>query len=158
MIREWGSWLRAPARRGGNLERSKWLRDERDGGWGAKSGDEENQGFQNSNLQQDRNVMHKSREELNKFPGIEEISNQGGNLNKSKEGITVSNNNGLDDAELDGLELEERKRKRIGPLEKMDCERVGKDSQLDSMLSDSDCTETSNSFLAQLAMQASRGQ
>lgn len=32
VIREWGTWLRAPARRGGGQERNKWLREGREDG------------------------------------------------------------------------------------------------------------------------------
>lgn len=42
MSREWGNWLRAPARRGGGQERSKWLRDEREDGWSGNFGGDRN--------------------------------------------------------------------------------------------------------------------
>lgn len=37
--REWGPWLRAPARRTAGQDRSKFLRDERDSDWGVFQGD-----------------------------------------------------------------------------------------------------------------------
>lgn len=44
IVKEWGSWLRAPVKRGTMEERIKWLRDERDDDWGGKSGANKNQG------------------------------------------------------------------------------------------------------------------
>lgn len=40
VAREWGVWLRAPPHRNMGGNRSKWLRDESDGDWGNKKGNE----------------------------------------------------------------------------------------------------------------------
>lgn len=37
-IKEWGAWLRAPARRNVGQPKSKWFRDDGDGEWGRKNG------------------------------------------------------------------------------------------------------------------------
>lgn len=50
VTRDWGSWLRAPPRRGAAQGRSKWLREEGDDRWGGNFGSDRDQGFQNSNL------------------------------------------------------------------------------------------------------------
>lgn len=65
---------------------------------------------------------------------------------------------GPGDDELNGLEIEERKRKRIGPVEVVESEMVDSTNIMDSVFSKTDYTESSNTFLAQLAMQASQPQ
>lgn len=157
--REWGSWLRAPARRGSNQEQSKWLRDERVEAWGGKSGEDKNQAFQNRGFQHENNPRQNSMEELSRKSKIVGKSIQGGSDSMSREGIIlVHGSEGTAHEELDGLELEERKRKRMDPKVCEDTEKVTDTINLDSMLSEPDCIETSNTFLAPLVQQASRDQ
>ncbi|XP_074323028.1 uncharacterized protein LOC141659976 [Apium graveolens] len=40
--KEWGTWLRAPSRRGGGQSGSKWLREEDDADWAARCGRDNN--------------------------------------------------------------------------------------------------------------------
>lgn len=47
--RGWGSWVRAPPRRGAAQGRSKWLQNEGAEVWGENHRKDNNQGFQNSN-------------------------------------------------------------------------------------------------------------
>lgn len=63
VVREWGSWLRAPSRRGAVQERSKWLRDDGDDIWGEKRGEDHVQRFKIPNLAQDG--MRRDKEGLN---------------------------------------------------------------------------------------------
>lgn len=42
VTREWGGWLRAPPKRGAGGSKSKWLREEGDGGWSSTGGKESN--------------------------------------------------------------------------------------------------------------------
>lgn len=37
-MKEWGAWLRAPPRRLAGQTKSKWLRDDGDGGWDTGTG------------------------------------------------------------------------------------------------------------------------
>lgn len=71
-----------------------------------------------------------------------------------------NNNSSLSDGpglnELDGLDLEERKRKRIGLNVTMDLDNKFGALKTDSGLSNTDCTESSSSLLAKLASQASQ--
>lgn len=78
------------------------------------------------------------------------------NINSKVEGTLFSINNiGPTNEELIGLDLEERKRKRIGLSERMDLGVDFLNTQTDSGLSKSDCTDSSDSILAKLAQQAS---
>lgn len=159
MIREWGGWLRAPPRRGANQERSKWLREGDDDNWGVKDGSGYKQTFQNSNQQRDSRVVRSDREELNKLAVVTETKNKEGSVIFSKAGVSSSKiSDGPEDTELIGLELEERaKRKRLGPGEVLEMGVMNVTDHMDSVLSKADCTETSNTVLAQLAWQASQG-
>ncbi|KAL8096581.1 hypothetical protein AgCh_037515 [Apium graveolens] len=154
VIREWGSWLRAPARRGGNQERSKWLRDDREDRWGEKFGGESNQGIQIPGYQQNTVVQRENREGLvNKAPIVENLKNM---TDKTMEGnVNLNIVIGPGDSELDGLEIEERKRKRIGPVGNKEIVQEVVMYQQDPALSTVDCPGTSNLLLAQLAQQAS---
>lgn len=71
--------------------------------------------------------------------------------------LNTSTYNGPSDEELVGLDLEERKRKRIGTLsnENMDTGGSGP-TNTDFTLSNSDCVEPCNTDMATLARKASR--
>lgn len=152
--REWGNWLRAPARRGGGRERSKWLRDEREDGWNGKLGGVRNQGVQNPDFVQDKDIQHENRVVIGgKAPIMENLKNISYRL--VEENLNSNIVIGPGESELDGLELEERKRKRVGPVA---IEEEGQEVtmfQQDHVLSTTDCSGTSNTLLAQLAKQAS---
>lgn len=45
IVREWGTWLRAPPRRVAGMEKSRWLREERDEDWSKNFGRELLSGF-----------------------------------------------------------------------------------------------------------------
>lgn len=42
MVKEWGTWLRAPPRRVAGQAQSKWLREENDDTWEARIGGDGN--------------------------------------------------------------------------------------------------------------------
>lgn len=155
MAREWGTWLRAPARRGGGQERSKWLREEREDGWSGNFGGDRNQGSQPTDFVRDRIILRDSRGVTREKAPILENSNnttdcmEEGNLDQAL-------SNGPVDSELDGLEMEERKRKRIGPVLTKENAQQGTKYNQEPELSIADCSGASNTFLAQLAKQASR--
>lgn len=156
--REWGPWLRAPPRRQAGQERSKWLREEGDVNWGKKIGKDNNQGFQNhmsaknAGFQQEVDNAAVMRER-NKGIIIQEV-----NFADGSEGIPFSTNSGPMDKELDGLDIEERKRKRVGPNESMDVVGGSSTAKSDSGLSTVDCTDSSPLLMATLAKQASQFQ
>lgn len=116
-----GKLVSCSGEKGINQEHRKWLRDERDGRWGEKSGEDINQNFQIPDLQQNSNALHKNMEEFGDKAVYKGDLNRKGVVDKSKEGNSHLNSPiGPDTSELDGLELEERKRKRIGPNGNMD--------------------------------------
>lgn len=67
-------------------------------------------------------------------------------------------NNGVDNDELYGLNLEERKRQRSQAHSFMDQTKQKNSANMDSTLSNVDCVGTPDTVLAKLAEQASRGQ
>lgn len=61
-VREWGVWLRAPARRATGQDRSKFLRDERDVDWGVNQGNSNfNQHFSRESGKQIMQVVAQER-------------------------------------------------------------------------------------------------
>lgn len=153
LVREWGSWLRAPPRRAVVQERSKWLRGEKEGDWGVKKGSDKNQGFQNED---------KSRKFIKVVnAGTDSSGNGLGGVivGKELEGNKFLNvNDGPGNEELSGLDLEERKRKRLGPKDIIESEMVVNTNPTDSVFSNTDYAGTSQTYLAQLALQASQPQ
>ncbi|KAL1812493.1 hypothetical protein ACET3Z_022558 [Daucus carota] len=83
-------------------------------------------------------------------------------VTKNMEGKTFSNIvniiSGPTEEELDGLDLEERKRKRVGLDDRMEVEGGTSKTQIDSELSNGDCSGSPATFLAKLAPQASQTQ
>lgn len=170
-VQEWGVWLRAPPRRGGGQGSSKWLREEDDAGWeerigrgnnyptypGGKSGDQDRGG------KIGRNGRGNGGENSNQ-PAL--TITQGGILNEAGPHSFIQITNGLFEEEDNGLDLEERKRKRTGPLSKgpMDTDDIllrgehgNKLEQLkETVFSDADYTLSKKTDLATLAEQASR--
>lgn len=168
--REWGSWLRAPARRGAGQGGSKWLRSEDDAGWAERIGRE-------NNLPQFSGVKLGNQDMVS----TERSSSRSNGRESSKKIVLAANQaiidnrlgpanymqlaDGLEAQENDGLDIEDRKRRRSG-LESntvMDVEGAFSKSdnegrlrlQQDTVFSDVDYTVTSNNSLATLAVQAS---
>lgn len=108
------SWLRAPARRGGNQERSKWLRDDREDRRSEKSGGESNQGIQIPDYQQNKVVHRENREGLvSKAPVMENLKNMTDKMMEGKVNPNIVIGSG--ESELDGLEIEEREKEKTWP-------------------------------------------
>lgn len=159
IVKEWGVWLRAPPRRMAGQGKSKWLREEGDDCWGDRYGKDNNQQHVSGNqvvtavnVERDRWGSETDRAVIKgnfKLPT--------GALNKTGGNSNFGFINGPSDNELDGLDIEERKRKRyeLAHIERMDTDSTSLQPK-DSALSTSDCTESNNSFLATLAVQASR--
>lgn len=157
VLREWGSWLRAPPRRGAAQGRSKWLREENSEEWGGNLGMDKDHGFQNLN------VARSAGNEREKGKGvITNTSNQGfanNEISMATEGAGKNNSNCMDGPgldEMDGLDLEERKRKKVGLNETMDLDKNFGIAKSGSELSNVDCTGPSSFVLATVAQQASQ--
>lgn len=85
------------------------------------------------------------------------VFNLNGTRRTNKEGNNaVKTHDGPGVEELDGLDMDERKRKRIGLDNKMQAEKCNMGHNNGSGLSHVDCTEPQTSYLAELAMQASQ--
>lgn len=168
-VRDWGAWLRAPARRGGNQGGSKWLREEDDVDWPAKGGREcnypdvtgDNTGKQIVCLSDKRD----NRRDGGDFSKLKPRNLANNGPGSSSKLVLID---GLEDEEVDGLELGNRKRSRLGPESKitMDTDEVlpsgtitkaGKvDSQNETAISETDLAASYGNVLATLAVQASR--
>lgn len=99
--------------------------------------------------------MHRENREglVSKAPIVENLKNI---TDKTMEGkVNLNIVIGPGDSELNGLEIEERKRKRIGPVGNKENVQEVVMYQQDPALSSVDCPGTSNMLLAQLAQQAS---
>lgn len=158
MEKEWGGWLRAQPRR--VVGKSKWLREDGDDGWSERYGSgSSNQVFADSQVHGLRKAGIQGR---NNRDGVTENANlkemnisKVDNVHKAGD---ISNEiimGGPSGDEMDGLDLEERKRKRFGPIFTDNME-VGNNVSNGSVLSTADCTESSKIRLATLAKQASR--
>ncbi|KAL1834917.1 hypothetical protein ACET3Z_004568 [Daucus carota] len=167
---EWGSWLRAPPRRGVVQGGSKWLREEDDVGWAERVGRGNNcpifPGGKSGGQDRGGSLGRDSRStggESSKHPLLR--ITQGGNLNENGPNTFIQITNGLFEEEDDGMDLEERKRKRIGPITKgpMDTDDIllggeigNKPVQLkEAVFSEADYTISRKHDLATLAVQAS---
>lgn len=118
--KEWGAWLRAAPRRGMNQVMSKWLRDEDDADWEAKIRRSNHcLSFTGGNLGDKDNsltVMHDFSSGVSKGKDKvilgKEISgtilNQGGRIHDINYGPGI-------DEEV-GLDVEDRKRRKSGPI------------------------------------------
>lgn len=165
VVRDWGSWLRAPPRRVGMQGKSKWLREEDDLEWEARVGKDNCQEKIKEFDLQDKGklvmVGRNSRDMMSDLGGkqISKVfSNSHDGPSQDKAGGI-----GLDQEELDGLNIEARKRSRneIGytvlketsvGLENM----VNSDTNMEATLSISDCVVSSSLVLAKPVMQASQ--
>lgn len=169
-VREWGSWLRAPPRRVAMQGKSKWLREEDDREWEARVGrDNCKEKFKEAVLQ-DKGIAEitdrKSRDMLNTLSGKQSINsypqfqNNWVGLAQDRVGII-----GLDQEELDGLNIEERKRRRseksmeepIIPGMVLDNMITG-DTHMGTALSNVDRVVSSANDLAKFAVQTSHPQ
>lgn len=159
LIREWGSGLRAPARRLAGQERSKWLRDERDIDWGVNHGSSNySQHFSGSVTK----VVERKKISRSDFRANNKALGTGSSSQLDISKIVEANNNfksiiGPTEQELHGLNIEERKRRRgPGVTEFMDIEDTNRLHQSGAALSNVDCATSSPELLAKLVMQASQ--
>lgn len=161
-VKGWGTWLRAPPRRGAAQGRSKWLRDDKADDWGGNHGKDKFQDFQNLNSSQSEGSQRQRREVVEDSAYIVEYTRKGDNIGSGMEGNVSSKLNifkqniGPVTGELDGLMVEDRKRQRVGLNDNMDVDNKYKTTNSDSGLSVTDCTESSGPVLAELAKQASQ--
>lgn len=160
MEKEWGGWLRAQPRRVAG--KSKWLREDGDGDWSGKYGidskDQNMAGNQGYGLRKAGTQARSNREgDINNIKLKEVVIFKQGDVGKAGDGSNILLSNGPSDEELDGLDIEARKRKRLGHgfAENMDTSNIGF-AQNDSALSNVDCAGSNNNILATLAEQASR--
>ncbi|KAL1805925.1 hypothetical protein ACET3Z_028993 [Daucus carota] len=170
--KEWGSWLRAPPRRSSAPAKSKWLREDGDIDWeerrgrvnvNARSG-EGSWRFPGNQGRYDKDATNQVQYGSNGSYRV----NEGGKDADLLGGKNNSNfNNGPEEEELIGLQVTERKRMRGDPdtYAIMDTEGgLAKESggkgmenrNPDVVLSEIDCSTSSNSNLAKLARQASQ--
>lgn len=170
--KEWGSWLRAPPRRAARPVRSKWLRDEGDVDWETKVGRSnsipENTGgstkFLDGELIMGRN-LRTFENQIISTAGVDgssvQITKNAGNKNQI--GYII----GPDEEESIGLNLEERKRKRLGPVimgsklleDGVSTSHICENStDMDVVLSEKDYAASPGYNLATLARQAIQSQ
>lgn len=169
MEREWGNWLKAPPRRMVGPVKSKWLREDGDMDWEDRAGrskfrggsyDKDGKGFSQTSNQGDKDkvVMQAGNtHQLLKLGANNEVQDLNSNLN-----------DGLEEDELNGLNIVDRKRLRGSPdtYEVMDTPgglkggigHIDPNNQNGVALSNSDCVTSQNNGLATLALQASRSQ
>lgn len=118
-----------------------------------------NQDFQKADYPQEKDMSGAKQGNVVNRAIVTRVLNKEINSGKAVEGNSfLKDNNGLGQDELNGLELEERKRKRVGPGDSMICGYEDNSNIMDSVLSHIDCTETSASVLAQLARKESQPQ
>ncbi|XP_074366501.1 uncharacterized protein LOC141707310 [Apium graveolens] len=155
---EWGGWLRAPPRRAGGQEKSKWLRDEKDGDWGEKFG-KDNYYNQSADWQEGMKGKESYFRSWSRGIVISNVTNLG--AQSGGENLNVSagyfKTNGPTEDELVGLKIEERKRRRSGldTKEYMKTDRSIGDTEISPMeaiLSNKYCIVSSSPALAKLAM------
>lgn len=169
--RDWGSWLRAPTRRGAGQGGRKWLRNEGDVDWAAKFGGENNYpNFPGENSRGKVNVptdMSIIRSDEGNNQTNLAFQNRDGRENiRSGHNLFKCLSDGLEVEEKSGLEIENSKRMRSGPESGtiMDVENSltrnkftdGNISQKETKISGTDFSATNNSVLVTLALQASR--
>lgn len=119
-IKEWGSWLRAPSRRAPGPIKSKWLREDGDTDWEQRQGrvNESRKSGKNSYVNPGNQLTKGSISRVKKQAVTTEISPfNGENRNAALQDGNLNSNldNGLEEDELDGLQILERKRMREGP-------------------------------------------
>ncbi|XP_074378321.1 uncharacterized protein LOC141719854 [Apium graveolens] len=113
IVKEWGNWLRAPPRKAAGQERSRWLTDERDVEWGVNSGNANyNQHFSESVSADRMRGGNQGRDFRGKAHIGAEKSQQIEFSNVLAANIKTDSLIGPDIGELNGLNVEERKRRR----------------------------------------------
>lgn len=120
-VKEWGHWLRAPPCRAAGVGRSKWLRDEGDAEWEFKLGNDNHkeQFSGNSSMSGEKEADQGCDIRRKDKAGAKTLGQPKFILEKINVEAANSNNrnySGPEEDELDGLSLEERKRKRCGPF------------------------------------------
>lgn len=169
--RDWGSWLRAPMRRGAGQGDSKWLRNEEDADWAAKFGRENNYPHfpaENSGVKDNApsDTSNTRSNVANVQTNLVFQNRQGREKIRSGPNTFKSLSDGLEVEETSEMGIENRKRMRSGSESGtiMDVEYSlirseladGNISQKETEISGTDFLATNNSVLATLAMQASR--
>ncbi|XP_074344237.1 uncharacterized protein LOC141683421 [Apium graveolens] len=147
---EWNGWLRALPRRGGGGSKSRWLRDENDGEW-----DKHKEQFSGESFPKNKSVTDMQLTMRGKSVNQAVISEQTGgasHFSNLKGGKFCSPTNGPEEEEMDGLLFEERKRQRSEAV-KSPNEISNKVTNIESVFSQSDYTESSTTILAKLAQQ-----
>lgn len=157
--REWGIWLRAPARRAGGNDRSKFLRDERDADWDVNYGNSKfNQHISGDSGKQIMQINRQGRNS-SKALSVKEINQEA--INYRKDNLVLAANFkqqvGPSEEELIGLNIEESNKRRRGPEVNnyMEIEDGRKEANLETGLSNADCPASVTNELATLAKQAS---
>lgn len=168
-VQEWGSWLRAQTRRGAGQGGSKWLREEDDVGWTERIGRENNcptfQGGKSGVQDMGSNMRRDSRSSEGENSKLVPLRiTQGGNSNVNEPNFSLISN-GLYIEEEVGLNIEERKRKRIGPISNTTMDTDDKlsdkgrsddlEQHKEALFSEIDYTVSNKNGLATLAGQAS---
>ena len=162
VVREWGPWLRAPARRSVGQDRSKFLRDERDIDWDAFH--ENSNPCQQVSGDSGKQVVKTGFQERNVSITLSnEAKNPGFNSNNMSEALVAAkfkNHCGPTEEELVGFNMEERNKRRRGPEGNnfMEIEGISRDLHTEASLSTADYLVSSTYDLATLARQASHQQ
>lgn len=161
-LREWGSWLRAPPRRAAGQERSKWLRDERDEDWGGNLGSDnyQQQFSEGQGSGKDREILQRRDYRNNMHVGAKFLGSNMLVENSKVEAANLKSNNsiGPSEDELIGLTVEEKKRKRNGPIQDVAMLTDGNIVSINPevVLSNMDCSTSSSTLLAKSAQQTSQ--
>ncbi|KAL1829331.1 hypothetical protein ACET3Z_007743 [Daucus carota] len=151
-----------PRRAAGGVK-SRWLREDSDGEWGRQAktvfSNTDNQGIQNPDSSRVDRPTRVNREDTTVFTDISGNSKSRViNLEHKEGNSNVAGFDGPDSDEHYGLNLEDRKRQRseaqVTGAQTKNLHTINKES----MLSGSDCMETTPTFLAKLATQASQSQ
>ncbi|XP_074376703.1 uncharacterized protein LOC141718222 [Apium graveolens] len=151
-VKDWGPWLRATPRRGLNQGRSKWLRDEDDAEWEAKIGRSNNcppfTGGNFGDMDNNLTVVHDSSMRANLGKDKVVLGKEMGGTNSNSMLCIQEINFGPNLEEEIGLDVEDRKRRRSGPITQivMDTDDILNGANNKSMLlleaglSGSDCS------------------
>lgn len=164
MEREWGNWLKAPPRRMVGPVKSKWLREDGDMDWEDRAGRSK---FRGGSYDKDGNCFSQTSNQGDKDKVVMQAGNSHQLLklgaNNEVQDLNSNLNDGLEEDELSGLNIVDRKRLRGSPdtYEVMDTPgglkggigHIGPNNQNGVALSNSDCVR-----LATLALQASHSQ
>lgn len=171
--RDWGTWLRAPSRRGSGQSSSKWLREEGDAEWEERIGrDNRNQRFGGENLgEKDKELIIRRDMRANEKAGVTNsvvAVNQQIQTAKTRGLIISKLNDGSMEDEPIGLDTEGRKRCRTGheTSKTMDADGVlqvtgltaNTCTLLEATLSEANCVANIQTNMAKLAEQASQFQ